>query len=452
MPTMTLDRAGLRAPFTGTDGERVGLEVEAGLVDAETGRSLPYEGPNGTGALITAIAEDAEQFGERATVVAEDGNPLAVDFGAGDRFSLEMGGALEYSSSVHNGVDAAVAHTGRRLRQAARVAATMNAAVLSGGYLPFTPPENIPWVPKGRLAIMRHHFLEGGEHPGLISASMGLTLSTQVTLDYLDEDDLAEKLWAINLASPVVAAMFANSPLESGGFEGYLSKRLQAIQHTDTDRFGILPFAVSSPPTVDEIVDWALTHPMIFREEGEGYIPAPDIAFAEALATGFGDGTFPNAGDWDAHLDQLWPYVRVRNTLEIRICDGPFWRQIGTVPAFWSGLLYHRPSRLAALDLLAGLSHADLQATAVQVTTHGLKAKVGDRSAGDLCRELLALSERGLAARVRAGAEAPGTPRLLSPLWNVVRTGKTSAERGLARWRGEFGQSPAEYVRAHRIR
>lgn len=454
MPALRLDRTQLREPFRGTgSGENVGLEVETGIVDPETGRNLPYDGPDGAGAIITALAADAEEIGEEASVVEEDGCPLAVDFvDAGDRFSLEMGGALEYSSTVHNGVDAAVAHTGRRLRQAARVAQAKGAAVLTGGFLPFTPPSEIPWVPKGRLAIMRHHFLDNGEHPMLIAASMGLTLSTQVTLDYTDDEDLAEKVWAINLASPIVAAMFVNSPLCAGEFGGMLSQRLHAIRHTDGERFGVLPFAVSGPPDVDDFVDFALARPMIFREEGEGYIPVGRRTFAEALDGGFDHGAMPTANDWKAHLDQIWPHVRVRETLEIRLCDGPFWRDIGAVPAFWSGLLYHRPSRLAALDLLAGLSLDDLEETSAQVATHGLAAKAGTRPVADLCRELLTLSRRGLAARVRSGVEAPGTLRLLSPLRDVLRTGRTSAERALARWRGEFGESPREWVRAYRVR
>ncbi|HEY1175605.1 MAG TPA: glutamate-cysteine ligase family protein, partial [Phytomonospora sp.] len=371
---MTFDRTLLREPFAGaSSGEHVGLEVEAGLVDPDTGHSLPYEGPNGTGAIITALAGDATASGEDATVIAEEGCPLAVDFGAGDRFSLEMGGALEYSSAVHGNVAETVIHTGNRLRQAARVAHAKGAAILSGGFLPFTPTIDIPWVPKRRLSIMREHFLTTGEEPTLIDASMGLTLSTQVTLDY--GDDLGEKVRAITLASPVVAAMFVNSPLYNGAFDTVLSQRMRAIRHTDPDRFGVLPFAVEREPGVDDFVDWALSRPMIFREHGDSYIPAPGGTFAELLDGGFGDGSDPGPSDWACHLDQIWPQVRVRGTLEIRICDGPFWPHIGSVPAFWAGLLYHEPSRRGAIDLLDGFTLDELEAATARVSAHGLKAE-----------------------------------------------------------------------------
>ncbi|GIG64175.1 glutamate-cysteine ligase family protein [Phytomonospora endophytica] len=451
MPTMTFDRTLLGEPFAGTSGEHVGLEVEAGLVDPETGHSIPYEGPNGTGSIITALAGDATAAGEDASVVAEDGCPLAVDFGSGDRFSLEMGGALEYSSAVHGNVAEAVVHTGHRLRQAARVAHTKGAAILSGGFLPFTPTIDIPWVPKRRLGIMREHFLSTGEDSTLIDASMGLTLSTQVTLDYSD-DDLGEKVRAITLASPIVAGMFVNSPLSHGTFDGVLSQRMRAIRHTDPDRFGVLPFAVEREPDIDDFVTWALSRPMIFREHGDSYIPAPGGTFDELLTDGFGDGSSPAMSDWNCHLDQIWPQVRVRGTLEIRICDGPFWPHIGSVPAFWAGLLYHAPSRRAAIDLLDGLTLDDLEAATGQVSRDGLKAQAGGRPVAGLCRALLGLSETGLTTRIREGSEAPGTQRLLAPLWDVVRSGRTQAERGLGRWRGEFGESPAAYVRAHRVR
>ena len=51
---------------------------------------------------------------------------------------------------------------------------------------------------------------------------MGLTLSTQVSLDYDSAEDFIEKARLHVLASPVVAALSVNSPIADGALCGVL--------------------------------------------------------------------------------------------------------------------------------------------------------------------------------------------------------------------------------------
>ncbi len=50
-----------------------------------------------------------------------------------------------------------------------------------------------------------------------------------------------------------------------------------------------------------------------------------------------------------------------------------------------------------------------------------------------------------------AGLEPPHVPGHLDPLDEIVATGRTFAEQGLARWDGELRRDPARWVAAHRI-
>ena len=63
---------------------------------------------------------------------------------------------------------------------------------------------------------------------------MKRTCTIQASFDYESEADCAEKMRLAMGLSPVVAAMFANSPISAGAHHGFLSERVfywQALFH-----------------------------------------------------------------------------------------------------------------------------------------------------------------------------------------------------------------------------
>ena len=63
--------------------------------------------------------------------------------------------------------------------------------------------------------------------------------SGKTLVDYESEADLAAKFLVGNRLGPVVAAIFANSPLEAGTLSGFKSRRYAAWLETDRDRTGV---------------------------------------------------------------------------------------------------------------------------------------------------------------------------------------------------------------------
>jgi glutamate--cysteine ligase len=434
----------LASVFAGSPetGERIGLELECGLVDSRTGLSAPYAGPSGAGALLRAVIAE---YG--AAPVTDAGHLTGARLPGGAEFTLELGGALEYSSRPLASLAELVRETRRDLRAAADLAARFRLAVLPGGLLPFTPTDRIPWIPKPRIPVMREYFRELGPAAAEAEGVMGLSLSAQTHLDYLSEADFAEKFRLLVLAAPVASAMFVNSPLQHGEPTGFLSCRMRMWQRVDPARCGVLGFAVRPEPSVGDLIEWALRLPMIYRAGRR----APDRTFAELLRDGYGDGDWPGPADWLSHLSQTWPDVRVRQTLELRAADGPSWPDFAAAPAFWAGLAYHPPARRAALALLDGITAAELAAATGDVARRGLAARVGRRPVGELAAGLLDLARTGLRERVAAGWEPPEVVGYLDPLAEVVRTGVTFAERYLRDWTGPLRQRPDALVRAYQV-
>ncbi|MFC0533158.1 glutamate-cysteine ligase family protein [Phytohabitans kaempferiae] len=426
--------------------ERIGIEVECGLVDETTGLSAPYEGPRGSRLLFERAVRELG-----AEPVTEGGALVGAGLAHGAQLSLELGGAIEYSSPPYQSLSALVATARRDLRAIAGLAARGGLALLPGGLVPFTPPERIPWAPKPRIDIMRRYFRDLGPAAAHAESVMGLTLSTQTTVDYLSPEDFREKLALLVKVAPIAAALFVNSPIEEGRPTGVLSRRMQMWGYVDPSRCGVLGFAAGPDVSVADVVEWAGALPMIYRSSSAGYVPAPRRPFRELVAHGFGDGTAPGPDDWRAHLSQVWPQVRARHTLEMRAFDGLPWEALAAAPAFCVGLAYDGPARRAALALLDGVSAADLVQASEDVAVKGLDAMVGDRSVGATAEALLGLARQGLRARVGAGRERPDAVHLLDPLDEVVRTGVTFAERTLAQWTGPIRERPAALVAASRV-
>jgi glutamate--cysteine ligase len=435
------------ALFTPAAEERIGIEVECGLVDEHSGQSAPYDGPCGSRALLERVRRELG-----AEPITEGGALAGVALPHGAQLSLELGGAVEYSSAPYQSLSALVETARRDLRVIAGLAARGGLALLPGGLVPFTPRERIPWAPKPRIDIMRRYFRGSGPAAAYAENVMGLTLSTQTTMDYLSPEDFREKLALLVKAAPIAAALFVNSPIEEGRPTGVLSRRMQMWGYVDPSRCGVLAFAVRPDVSAADVVEWAGALPLIYRRVGSGYVAGPERRpFRELVEHGFGDGTWPGPDDWCGHLSQVWPQVRARHTLEMRAFDGLPWEAFAAAPAFCVGLAYHPPARRAALALLDGLTAADLAQASEDVAVKGLDAMVGDRSVGATAEALLGLARQGLRARVGAGCERPGVEHLLDPLDEVMRSGVTFAERAVSEWTGPMRERPAALVAAGRV-
>ncbi|MFB6894611.1 glutamate-cysteine ligase family protein [Kitasatospora sp. NPDC056327] len=446
---MSLGRAELRAPFRpSADGvERIGLEVENGVLDPATGLAAPYGGARGIEAVLrTALAEWG---GEPLT---DTGRLTGVDLPDGARLTLEHGGQLEYSSVPVAGLARAVTAARTMLERLAGLVDRFGWALLPGALLPFDRVEAMSWVPMVRGAVMREHFARIGPAGAGARRVMALSLSTQVHLDYLSGRDFTEKLRMLMAAAVPAAALFVNSPISGGRSNGLLSHRSHDWLRMDPARCGVMAPALRAGVGVEDVVDWALERPMIYRRLPDGgYRLAPERPFGALLREGFEDGSPPGYADWSSHLSQLWTAVRVRGTLELRAGDGPPYRHLAAVPALWTGLGYHRPSREAAWELLRRFTPAEHRAAAGALPAEGLRTVLGGEPVLGLAAELVRLARAGLRARVDAGLEPPEVLGYLDPLDEVLRTRKTFAEQCADRWEGDLRRDPRRYVAEYRV-
>jgi glutamate--cysteine ligase len=427
---------------------KIGIEIELGAVDPETGKSVPYHGPNGTRAMLEAIWADDEW-----TPILEGDVLLGIKRHDGVTITLEHGGAVEYSSIPMASVSELVRVTQQDLlRFAQLVEEKCRSSLLAFGNTPFDTRADSALVPKTRAHIMEEYCNSLGEEGSMAWRLMMQALSNQVTYDFASEEDMSRKMRALVPSAPVSTALFANSPIQDGIVDGVLSHRAQGWLQFDPRRCGVLPMALKDSMTFDEYVDWLFDVPMMFSAEGGQYLPMHGRTFREVWEGAHDDLPRPSLSLWNTHLSSIFTDVRLRNTIELRAIDGQSFADIPAVPAFWTGIIYHPPSLDAVWNLFRHKTIQDVRNAQQEVCQKGLRASYGNDSVRELAAEMLNLARQGLRDRVDMGIEKEEVLEFLAPLEERVSTGNTPAEQVIQRWDREFTRSPAKFVEAYRVK
>jgi glutamate--cysteine ligase len=267
---------------------------------------------------------------------------------------------------------------------------------------------------------------------------MHLTATVQANVDFRDEADMVAKMRAATAVTPIVSAIFANSPLAEGRPSGFVSRRLDIWRDTDPDRCGLLHFVFDPDFGYQRYVEWTLDVPMFFVVRDGTYFPTPGVTFREFLREGW-RGQRARLRDFATHLTTLFPEVRLKRVIELRGADAQPARLSCAVPALWKGLLYDAQAADAALALVAGWGVGEREEALRQAARAGLAGRAGGRALLELARELVSIAGAGLARLGAAGGDDEG--RFLDPLRAQLELGKSPGQLVLERWEGEWGRS-----------
>ena len=422
---------------------RIGTEHEKFAYDLKTLRPLPYDGQPGIKQLLDALT----RFGWQP--VKEGDNVIALSKPDRSSISLEPAGQVELSGAPVETIHKTCGEVTEHLKQVKAVAAEMGIGFLGLGYQPKWPREEMPWMPKGRYAIMRDYMPKKGQ---LGLHMMQSTCTVQVNLDFDSEATMA-KMFRIALAlQPIATALWANSPFREGKPNGFLSYRSHIWTDTDPDRCGTLPFVFDDGFTFEHYVDYMLDVPMYFVYRKGKYINAAGQSFRDFMAGRLPalPGEYPTMKDWEDHLTTAFPEVRLKTFLEMRGADGGPWARLCALPAFWTGLLYDADAREAAWDMVKDWTQEERDALRRDVPRTALKTPFRNRTVREVSCEVLCIARQGLKNRARLDSVGLDESHFLQPLYTICDSGLTPAEELLAaydkRWSGNIDPVFTEYA------
>lgn len=307
------------------------------------------------------------------------------------RITFEPGGQLEISSPPHVGPSAACAVTASDMAVVDPAVRRLGIHLLGTGLHPQDGARQV--VDHPRYQAMTAYFDRQGDCGRTM---MRATASLQVNLDIGDEASQARRWRLAHRLGPVLLGAFANSPLTGGVPNAMCSGRAAVWAGIDATRTA--PACDGRNAGGDPARAWTdytlAARVMLIRVSPRHMEPilAP-LPFARWVDEGHELG-FPTLGDLEYHLSTLFPPVRARGWLELRMIDSlpdPWWQ--------------------VAVAVAAALLDDAEAAVAAQRATEGCAGLWGQAARHGLAHPVLARAARScfaaaLAALPRMGADA----------------------------------------------
>jgi glutamate--cysteine ligase len=350
------------------------------------------------------------------------------DLPRGSRLTMEPGGQLELSSRCRTQLDDVLEDAAADLLALDRACVELDIDLVALGADPDRTPERTRQSP--RYAAMEAYFDRQGSAGRTMMCN---TAAIQVNIG--PGDDVARRWRAANLIGPVLLASFANSPFAHSEPSGWASTRFHAWWTLDPTRSAPVP--LDGDPG-DRWLEYVLrSEVMLVRLADDHYQGlAEPMTFGRWLAEGHELG-WPDADDLAYHLTTLFPPVRPKGWLELRMIDAlptPFWMAAMSVAT----ALITDPDAARRAEAACA---EDASGRWIEAARHGL----GDDG---LRRAAVACFEAALDALPR---DTAGYDVVAAYLERWVARGRCPADDRLDRWRRDGAlvptrESPVRYA------
>jgi glutamate--cysteine ligase len=401
----------------------------------------PYLPADGQPGAIRDMLSGLAGFGGDPILDGE--NVIGLKRG-GASVSLEPAGQLELSGDAFNTLHETAAEIAAHFDQVRKIGDGLDLGFAPLGFHPLKTRAEMPWMPKGRYAIMQRYMPLVG--------SMGLDMMTrtctvQVNLDFASESDMRRKVRVSLLLQPLATALFANSPFTEGKPNGFLSYRAQVWTDTDNQRSGIPAVMLEDGFSFERYAQWLVEYvPMYFVYRDGRYIDVAGKSFVDFMAGRIPElaGITATVGDFADHVTTAFTDARLKRYLEMRGADSGRADMMVAQSALWVGLLYDDAALTAAEVLLQGAGWQDAMTARAAVPRQGLAAPWRGGTLRDILPDVLAIARDGLLARARRDSAGQDETIYLDPLREIGAGGPTQAEYWLGRnekaWGGDVSR------------
>lgn len=364
---------------------KIGIEHEKFIVDQETQMPLPYKGEKSISALFDLLRsyDWLPVFDQDQVIGLRKKNSL---------ISLEPGGQLELSGAPLRMIEEVESELEDHLKELDALLPLLHAKIIWKGIHPKARREDMAQIPKTRYQLMQEYMPQKGR---LGLDMMKRTASIQVNLDFSSEQDMVQKFQVATGLTPFVMAYFANSELLEGNPSGFLSYRSHIWQDTDPDRCGLLDFVFDPHFGYESYIHYALHVPMYFILRDGSYIDALGVKFIDFWKGNASKlkGYVANKGDWANHLTTLFPEIRLKSYLELRMMDCGEKSRILEAAMFWKEALYTKNKREELHKMVMSWPKQDLFLAYKNVPRQGFETSFFQKNLGDYWKQILEICQ-----------------------------------------------------------
>jgi len=303
----------------------VGVEFEHFLIDQETLRSYSYDEPNGQHDIVKQMVNDGWRVDYE-----EDGLIFAIEKN-GHFISFEPGGQFEISVKADESIK--VLETSYLdVKSEVESYLKENQLLVSLGYHPKTKIDDLPLLPKERYGLMYNYL----HRQGFMARNMMKgTASTQVIVDYRNEEDFIKKFRVSNFLSPFIARLFDASPVFEGELYEELNLRIKVWENTDISRCKYPAGVMDKSFNYHDYASYIAETKPIFMPNENGIMETGSKTLLELSKCNPLSDKQMNHG-----LSMVFPDVRLKNYIEIRVADALPYPLNLAVPALIKGIFY----------------------------------------------------------------------------------------------------------------
>ena len=421
------------------DKQLIGMEYENFVLvpndtNPENGfQPLALEGDAGVFSVLENLVKLTENTDDPLEKNFEKDMLLSLTSPSGSNITIEPGGQIELSDAPRSSLLDAHNSLQAYLKLLKKAISGFDGRLLFQGVQPLHSLETLPFFPKSRYRIMFPQMLKTGTlGQWMMKASTGV----QVSIDYASLEDLKRKFVFLNRLSPFLTALFANSSIIKGSPSGYLSYRSHIWEDTDNSRSGLPEAFLSADFSLKDYIDWALEAAPYHLKRGEKEFQTTDWSFQQLL-----DGEHPDLkmtmNDWEEHLGMLFPDIRIKNILEVRVVDSVPPEYSLAVPALICALLYNESVFSSVQSILMDLPLEEFKFYKIAAAKDALHAEVNRTNFAKTGRLIVEKALEGL------GSEEENW---LLPFFNqYTKEGLTPADENLDLFR-KCGENPDKWL------
>ena len=421
------------------DKKLIGMEYENFILipdkdnPEESFLPLPVDGESGIFSVLEKLVELTKDTTDPLEKIYEKDMLLALTSKSGSKITIEPGGQIELSDAPRNSLLEVHNSLQSYLKLLKKAVAGFGGRFLFQGVQPIHALKVLPFFPKSRYRVMLPYMLNTGSlGQWMMKASSGI----QVSIDYASIEDMERKFIFLNRLSPFLTAIFANSPLISGARSGYLSYRSHIWENTDNSRSGLPEDFLSSDFRIEDYIDWALkSSPYHLKRDGEEILTT-DWSFQDLM-----DGKHPDLkmskDDWEAHLGMLFPDIRIKNILEVRVIDSISPQYSIAVPALIGALLYNETAFTSVQSILMDLPDEEFKIYKKAAAKDALHAEVNRINFAKIGRIVVEKAIEGLGSADENW--------LLPYFEQYTKDGLTPADETLELFK-ECGENPYKWI------
>ncbi|MFH1848782.1 MAG: glutamate-cysteine ligase family protein [archaeon] len=422
----------------------IGLEVERSAVFEKDLSPVQYFGSSGYLAIMKKLVEEV---GWKIINRDQDGNITALKRG-GSELHIEDDGRLELVSKPRKGLYGLCREYKMHTHEIDEISKEFGIRWIPMGRQPFAKNKEITFARPKYLKDFHDHYKKNyhGFQKNIFYEWEKKDNGIHVNFGYTSEKDAIEKFQTLLKMTPILVAIFANSPLNAGKFSGYLDKRFQDSILSCPKRTKIRKIFFEKDFTFEKWAEFLMNLPMrcIKRKKKNIFIP---MLFRDYIKNGYQNYT-ATKNDLATHIQSVWNEIRIKQFIEYRSIDTVPLHLIPSVPSLIRAITLNSEVMKRCQVLVKDWTYNDHIEMREKVCKHALQAKTPDgKKVLDLAKELLEIASFTLKERHREMKDRIDSSRFLWPIKEYIFVREQSpSEYVMEMWRGEWHRNPRKLL------